>query len=97
MKTVSMNDARHSLAELVRLAEADDIVITENGKPVGVLIGLDPEDDLEDLALESDPRFAQRISEAHARCLRGEGVRLEDLDRMLSPESERAAPVRANP
>jgi len=58
-----------------------------HGKPAGVLIGFDSEDDWFDYKLENDPRFAARIAKAR-QSLRAElGVRLEELDAVL-PDRE---------
>ena len=39
------------------MAETEEVVITRHGKPAGVLIGFESEDDWFDYRLESDPRF----------------------------------------
>jgi len=54
-------------------------VITRHGKPAGILIGFETEEDWLDYRLEHDPEFLQRIAEARAALRRGEAVRLEDL------------------
>ena len=55
-------------------------MITRRGKPAGVLIGFESEDDWFDYRLENDPRFLRRI-EAPRQSARGRrGVSLEDID-----------------
>ncbi len=79
MKTVPLSEVKDDLSRFLRLAETEEIVITRHGKPAGVLIGFQSEDDWFDYRLEHDPRFRKRI-EASRRGLReGRGVRLEDI------------------
>jgi PHD/YefM family antitoxin component YafN of YafNO toxin-antitoxin module len=61
------------------MAERGEIVITRHGRPAGVLIGFETEEDWLDYRLEHDPEFLQRIAEARAALRRDEGVKLEDL------------------
>ena len=56
-----------------------NIVITRHGKPAGVLIGFESEDDWFEYRLENDPRFLRRIAKARRSLRAGRGVRLEDL------------------
>jgi prevent-host-death family protein len=79
MKRVALSEVKDDLSKFLRLAEVDEIVITRHGKPAGVLIGFQSEDDWLDYRLENDPRFLARI-EAARRDLRADrGVKLEDL------------------
>jgi len=53
--------------------------ITRHGKPAGVPIGFESEDDWFDYRLEHDTRFLQRIEQARASFRAGRGVKLEDV------------------
>jgi hypothetical protein len=44
-------------------AGSEEIVITRNDKPAGVLIGFSSEDDWLDCQLENDPRLLNRIEQ----------------------------------
>jgi prevent-host-death family protein len=79
MKKIALSDVGEDLPKYLRIAEEEDILITEDGKPAGVLIGFKSEDDWLDYQLESDPRFLQRIEEARQELREGRGVRLEDV------------------
>ncbi len=79
MKEVALSDVKDDLSNYLRLAEKEDIVITRHGKPAGVLIGFESEDDWFDYRLEHDPRFVRRIAAARQSLQAGRGVRLEDL------------------
>lgn len=80
MKEVPLSEVKDDLSHFLREAEKQDIVITRHGKPAGVLIGFESDDDWFEYRLENDPRFRQRIENARASVRAGRGVRLEDLD-----------------
>ncbi|HEX3944728.1 MAG TPA: type II toxin-antitoxin system Phd/YefM family antitoxin [Rhizomicrobium sp.] len=80
MKEVPLSDVKDDLSRFLREAEKQEIVITRHGKPAGVLIGFETEDDWFDYRLERDPRFLDRIEAARASLRRGRGIKLEDLD-----------------
>ncbi len=56
-----------------------DIVITRHGRPAGVLIGFESEEDWFEYRLEHHPEFVRRITKARAALRQGEGIRLEDV------------------
>ena len=74
-----MFNSRNLVSRFLREAEKQEIVITRHGKPAGVLIGFESEDDWFDYKLENDPRFLQRIEQARKSLRAGRGIRLEDL------------------
>ena len=81
MKTVPLSEVKDDLSKYLRLAETEEVVITRHGKPAGVLIGFETEDDWFEYRLETDPLFLRRIEKARASLRAGRGVRIEDLDR----------------
>ena len=78
MKEVPLSEMKDDLSRFLREAEKQEIVITRHGKPAGVLIGFESEDDWFDYKLENDPRFLQRIEQARISLRAGRGIRLED-------------------
>jgi prevent-host-death family protein len=80
MKKVALSEVKDDLSKYLRLAEKEEIVITRHGKPAGVLIGFESEDDWFDYRLESDPRFLRRIEAARQSVRSGRGVPLEDIE-----------------
>jgi prevent-host-death family protein len=79
MKKVALSNVKDDLSRFLRLAEKEDIVITRHGKPAGVLIGFESEDDWFDYRLENDPRFLRRVESARASLKANKGIRLEDF------------------
>lgn len=80
VKEVPLSELKDDLSRFLREAEKTDIVITRHGKPAGVLIGFESEDDWFDYRLEHDPRFLRRVEAARSSLRAGRGVKLEDLE-----------------
>jgi prevent-host-death family protein len=80
MKRVPLSEVKDDLSRYLREAEHQDIIITRHGKPAGVLIGFQSEDDWFDYRLENHPRFLARIEQARRSLRAGRGVRLEDVE-----------------
>ena len=70
---------KDDLSRYLRLAASEEIVITRHGRPAGVLIGFESEEDWFEYRLEHHPAFLERIREARAAIAAGHGVPLEDL------------------
>ena len=79
IKEVPLSEVKDDLSRFLREAEKADIVITRHGKPAGVLIGFESEDDWFDYRLEHDPRFLQRIEAARSSLRSGRGIKLENV------------------
>ena len=80
MKRVPLHQVKDELSRFLREAEGEEIVITRHGKPAGLLIGFESEDDWLDYRLESDPRFLERVATARRSLGAGMGVPLEHLN-----------------
>jgi prevent-host-death family protein len=77
MKKVALSEVKDDLSRFLRIAEKQAVVITRHGKPAGVLIGFESEDDWFDYRLENDPRFLHRVKVARESLLSGRGTKLE--------------------
>jgi len=80
VRQVPLSEIQNDLPRFLREAQDEEIVITRNGKPAGLLIGFGSEDDWLDYRLENDPRFLRRVEQARKSLREGRGVRIEDVD-----------------
>jgi prevent-host-death family protein len=78
MKKIALSEIKDDLSRYLHLAEKEEVIITRHGKPAGVLIGFESEEDWFDYRLENDPRFLQRIERARNSIKAGKGIQLED-------------------
>ncbi len=79
MKKAALSEVKDDLSKFLRIAEKEEVVITRHGKPAGVLIGFEDEEDWLDYRLENDPRFLKRIEQARHSIKSGMGTRLEEI------------------
>jgi prevent-host-death family protein len=79
MKKVALSEVKDDLSKYLHIAENEEVIITRHGKPAGVLIGFETEDDWFDYRLENAPRFLRRIEKARNSIKSGKGVKLEDV------------------
>ena len=80
MRRIPLSEIKDDLSRFLHEAERQEIVITRHGKPAGVLIGFESEDDWFDYRLENDSRFLRRVETARKSLRAGKGVRLEDIE-----------------
>jgi prevent-host-death family protein len=80
MKQVPLSVIKDDLSRFLREAKTGGIVITRHGKPAGVLIGFESEEDWFDYRLENDPRFLHRVEQARASLRAGRGIKLDDIE-----------------
>lgn len=80
MRRVPLSEIKSNLSRFLREAEGEEIVITRNGKPAGILIGLASDDDWLDYQLENDPRFVRRIEQARTSLREGRGIWVKDVE-----------------
>ena len=79
MRRVALAEVKDDLSRFLRLAKSEEILITRHGKPAGVLIGFETEEDWVDYRLEHHPEFLRRVAEARKALDAGRGVRLEHV------------------
>jgi prevent-host-death family protein len=79
MRQVALSEVKDDLSRYLRLAEKEEVIITRHGKPAGILIGFESEDEWFEYRLEHDPAFLQRVEQARQSLRAGHGVKLEDI------------------
>ena len=79
MKEVAVSEVKDGFFRYLRIAETEEVVITRNGKPAGVLVGFSDEEEWFEYRLEHDPRFLSRVANARNSIGEGRGTPLEEL------------------
>jgi len=81
MKILSTYEAKNAFPKVLKLSRRDVVIVTNRGKPVAAIEGLNGEQDLEDYLLERSPMFWAMIRRARrgrsvgiARVRKGLGV-----------------------
>jgi prevent-host-death family protein len=84
MKTISVRDLQKNIRESVETSQSERVVVTKNGQPAAVLIGVEGRD-WESVTLASNPAFWKLIEKR-----RGEKtISLKDMKRRLAETSKR--------
>ena len=79
MKIASVADIKAHFSAYLRSAAHGPVVVTRGGKPVGALLAIDDEEELERLVLAYSPRLRTLLNAARQRIRAGAGIRHEDL------------------
>ncbi|MCX6339336.1 MAG: type II toxin-antitoxin system Phd/YefM family antitoxin [Candidatus Aureabacteria bacterium] len=79
MKQVALAKVKDHFSRYLIQAGKEKIIITKHGKPAGVLIGFEDEDDWFDFRLENDPRFLKKVEESRASIHAGKGIPWEQI------------------
>jgi len=79
MKRVALSEVKDGLSRYLHIAEEEQVVITRHGKPAGILIGFQSEEDWFEYKLENDPRFLRRVERARQSLKAHLGVPLESV------------------
>jgi prevent-host-death family protein len=83
VRKVPLSEMKDDLSRFLREAEKGEIVITRHGKPAGVLIGFESDDEWFDYLLENDPRFLRRVEKARNSIRAGRGVTLDQVKALV--------------
>jgi prevent-host-death family protein len=78
-RRVALAEVKDDLSRYLKLAADREILITRHGRPAGVLIGFETEDDWFEYRLENHPEFLRHVEQARSAIRAGLGTRLEDI------------------
>jgi prevent-host-death family protein len=79
MKILTTYEAKNAFPKVLKLSRRDVVIVTNRGKPVAAIEGLNGEQDLEDYLLERSPMFWAMIRRAR----RGRSVGIARVRRDL--------------
>lgn len=68
MKLLTTYEAKNAFPKVLKLARREVVIVTNRGKPVAAIEGLNGEEDLEDYLLEHSPKFWAMIRRARRGC-----------------------------
>lgn len=80
MITTALSELKDHLSSYVRKSAKEEVVITNHGRPVGVLKGFANDDDYFEYRLLNDPRFQRIVERSRREARDGKVTRLDDLE-----------------
>lgn len=98
MKTASMGQVKSQFSAFVKACESGPIIVTRNGKPVAVLVGVEDENEIERVLMANSPRLQAIIAKSRQSIREGRGVPRDELWRRLGkdPSAKRRVKPKAN-
>jgi prevent-host-death family protein len=91
MRIASVADVKAKFSAFLRESEEGPVVVTRNGKPVAVLLGVGDEEEIERLVLSCSPRFRGVLARSRKQINEGESLTHDefwgDKERSRGPKS----------
>ena len=79
MKIAPLAEVKAQFSRYIEESEHGPIIVTKNGRPVAVIVGVPDEEDLERLVLAHTPRFRRLLEAAEERVRRTGGTKHHDF------------------
>ncbi|MEL6136223.1 MAG: prevent-host-death protein [Cyanobacteria bacterium J06628_6] len=79
MKQISIEAAAENLLTCFQQAKEDTVIVTQEGKPVGLIIGFGDDDDWWEQLLLKYPPFLEQIRSARQHLREGTGLSLAEV------------------
>jgi prevent-host-death family protein len=79
MKIASVADVKAQFSAFLKASEGGPVVVTRNGRPVAVLIGVQDEDEIEGLLLAYSPRMRAILEDSRRQIREGQGIPHEEF------------------
>jgi prevent-host-death family protein len=93
MKIASVADVKRKLSAYIKESEEGAVVVTRNGRPVAVLLGVQDDDEVERLIMSHSRKLRAILDAARERIRTGEGINHGEFWKQVDAESsERREP-----
>jgi prevent-host-death family protein len=79
MKIAPVADVKARFSSYLKQSEEGPIVVTKNGRPIALLLGITDEDEIERLALAYSRKFQGILAKGREQIDKGEGISHEDF------------------
>ena len=79
MKIASVADVKARFSSFLRESKEGPVIVTRNGKPVGVLLPMEDEEEIERLLLAYSPQLSKILASARRQIQSSGGISHKDL------------------
>lgn len=86
MKIAPVAEIKAQFSAYVKASEESPVIVTKNGKPVAVLLGISDEDEIERLTIAYSKKLRAVLDAADQRIRQSGGIAHEDLWQQLDAE-----------
>jgi prevent-host-death family protein len=88
MKIAPIAEIKAHLSTYVKESEKGPIIVTKNGKPVAVLLGITDEEEIKRLVLAYSPKFQAVLARGRQQIKETGGIAHEDFWQEMEAEAE---------
>lgn len=89
MKHATLSELTEDARGLIERAKSDQFIIMDKGRPIGVVVGFESEEDWEDYFFEHDPIFLAKIAKSRTDYKAGRYVTLEECMSKFAEEERK--------
>jgi prevent-host-death family protein len=89
MKIASVADVKARFSSFLRESKEGPVIVTRNGKPVGVLLPMEDEEEIERLLLAYSPQLSKILASARYQIQTSGGISHKDLWKEMEGERPR--------
>ena len=91
MKIASVADVKARFSAYLKESENGPVIVTRNGRPAGVLLAVQDEDEIERLIVSYTPRLREILEAARQRIREGRGIPHDEFWRQVEAENAEAS------
>jgi antitoxin (DNA-binding transcriptional repressor) of toxin-antitoxin stability system len=94
MKAASVAEMETGFSAFVEASEAGPIVVTRDGKPVAILVGVGDEDDVERLLMACSPKLKSILDKSRQSIREGRGIPHDEFWSKFVPSPDTKKPAK---
>ena len=87
MNIAPLADVKARFSAYIRKIQNEPVIVTKNGRPVAIMIGLSDKDDLERILFAISPKFQALLDEAERRIQESGGMSHDEVWAQVEAES----------
>ena len=92
MSIAPLADVKARFSAYINNLQTDPVIVTKNGRPVALMLGISDEDDLERLMLALSPKFQALLDEAESRIRETGGLSHNEVWAQIEAEASSYSP-----
>lgn len=79
MKRATVADMKARFSDFLRECEKGPVVVTRNGKAVGLLVAVNNDDEVDDMLIAHSPRLREILDAGHREIAEGKGIPFDEF------------------
>lgn len=88
MNIAPLADVKARFSAYIKKTQSEPVIVTKNGRPVAIMIGISDQDDLERIMLATSPRLQTLLDDAEHRIQETGGMSHDDVWAQVEAETK---------